>query len=70
MRVEHITAAYMLTAENLKFGPQDAGKFLVGVISGLANDAQLTEIQKCVDGASDISTTVKEALVDIGKLDF
>ena len=39
MRVEHIAAAYMLTAENLQFGPKDAASFLVGVISGLANDA-------------------------------
>ncbi len=39
MRIEHIAAAYMLTADNLKFGPKDAGNFLVGVISGLANDA-------------------------------
>ena len=39
MRIDQIAAAYLLTSENLKFGPTDAGNFLAGFISGLANDA-------------------------------
>ena len=51
MKIEHALAALMLVASHLKMEPKDAGAVIVGFISGISKDDNLSEIQACVDGA-------------------